>query len=190
MHTTSLPLLGRLQVRTDHVSWSEFVDLYAPVLYRWNLAAGMQPADAQEVVQEVLLFIHERLETFERRRQGAFRAWLRQITLNKTREFRRRRAIDGRVGVTDELDSHVDPSAEAAWASRYAEDLFHRACDMVRDEVEEKTWKMFMRVYVERQPPDAVAAEFRVSRNMVSVAQCRCLARVRRIIDRYLEEAP
>lgn len=190
MHTTSLPLLGRIRLRTDHASWTEFVDLYAPVLYRWNIASGMQPADAQEVVQDVLLFVHERLETFERRRQGAFRNWLRQVTINKTRELRRRRAIEGRVGASDALDALPDPKAEAAWATRYAEDLFRRACEMVRDHVDDKTWKIFMRVYVERQPPAAVATEFAVSRNMVYVAQCRCLARVRQIVDRYLDDAP
>lgn len=190
MHTTSLPLLGRIRLRTDHASWTEFVDLYAPVLYRWNVAAGMQPADAQEVVQDVLLFIHERLETFERRRPGAFRAWLRQVTINKTRELRRRQAIAGRVGASDDLDSLPDPKADAAWAARYAEDLFHRACEMVRPQVDDKTWRIFIRVYVERRPTAAVAKEFGVSRNMVSVAQCRCLARVRQIVDRYLDELP
>lgn len=191
MHTTSLLLLGRIRTRTDQISWSEFVDLYAPVLYRWNLAAGMQPADAQEIVQEVLLFVHERLDTFERRRPGAFRAWLRQVAVNKTRELRRRRALDARVGgARDDLDSLPDPKTEAAWSARYAEDLFHRACEMVQPDVENKTWRIFMRVYVDRQPPAAVAREFGVSRNMVYVAQCRCLARVRRIVDRYLDDAP
>lgn len=190
MQTTSLALLGRMRLRADHASWLEFVDLYAPVLYRWNVAGGLQAADAQEVVQDVLLFVHERLETFDRRRPGAFRTWLRQVTINKTRELRRRLLSERRVGVSDALDAMPDPKADAAWATRYAEDLFQRACEMVRAEVEDKTWRIFMRLYVERRPPAAVAAEFGVSRNMVSVAQCRCLARVRRLVDRYLDEMP
>jgi hypothetical protein len=59
-----------------------------------------------------------------------------------------------------------------------------------RDLVEDTTWKIFMRVYVDRQPPAAVAREFGVSRNKVYVAQCRCLARVRAIVDRYLDDSP
>lgn len=191
MHTTSLPLLGRMKARTDHVSWSEFVELYAPVLYRWNLAAGMQPADAQEIVQEVLLFVHERIDTFRRRRPGAFRTWLRKVAVNKSRELRRRRVLDDRIGGScADLDSLPDSRADAVWAARYAEDLFQRACEMVRPLVEDMTWRIFMRVFVERQPPAAVAAEFGVSRNMVYVAQCRCLAKVRRIVDRYLDDSP
>lgn len=191
MHTTSLLLLGRIRTRTDHISWSEFVDLYAPVLYRWNIAAGVQPADAQEIVQEVLLFVHERLDTFVRRRPGAFRAWLRQVAVNKTRELRRRRGLDDRVGAAcDDLDSLPDPGGIATWKARYAEDLFRRACEMVRPGVEDTTWRIFMRAYVDRQPPAAVAREFGVTRNMVYVAQCRCLARVRRIVDRYLDDSP
>ena len=191
MHTTSLPLLDKLRVRRDHVSWSEFVDLYAPVLYRWNLAAGMQPADAQEIVQEVLLFVHERLETFEWRRPGAFRTWLRRVTVNKTRALRRRKILEARVGTpADDIDSYPDPRLDASWAAHYAEDLFQRACEMVRPLVEDTTWKIFMRVYVDRQPPATVAREFGVSRNKVYVAQCRCLARVRAIVDRYLDDSP
>lgn len=190
MYTTSLPLLGRMQVRTDHVSWSEFVDLYAPVLYRWNVAAGLQPVDAQEVVQEVLLFVHERLDGFRRQRPGSFRAWLRKVAWHKTRELRRRRLLDDRVGESsDNLDSLVDPGSGSAWAAQYAEDLIARACEMVRPHVEDTTWRIFMRVYADRQPPVDVAREFGVSRNMVYVAQCRCLARVRQIVDRYVDDA-
>lgn len=191
MYTTSLPLLGRLGLGCDQESWTDFVDLYGPVLYRWNLRAGMQPSDAQEVVQEVLIFVYERINTFRWQRPGAFRAWLRQIMINKTRELRRRRSMEHRAGdPSDDLDTVGDPGAESAWAARYAEDLFQRACEMVRPLVENRTWQIFARVYLERQPPASVAEEFGISRNMVYVAQCRCLARVRAIVDRYLEDLP
>lgn len=191
MNTTSLALLGRLRLRSDHVSWSEFVDLYAPVLCRWNLTSGMQLADAQEVVQEVLLFVHERIDVFRHQRKGAFRAWLRQVTLNKKREFLRRRAAEqGTSGDAFDFDDLADPHAEAAWTAFYAEGLFERACEMVQPLVEDHTYRIFRRVYIDRQPPAAVASEFGVTRNMVYVAQCRCLTKVRGIIDRYLDDLP
>lgn len=190
MHTTSLPLLGRMRVRTDQASWAEFVDLYAPLLYRWNLAVGLQSADAQEVVQEVLLVVHQRLDGFERRHPGTFRAWLRAITLNKVRELRRRQRRDDRsMCGPDVLDELPDRRADFAWAERYAEDLFCRACEMVRPLVTDATWRMFMAAYVDRQPVERVARQFGVSRNAVYIAQCRCLSKVRLIVGNYLDDS-
>lgn len=190
MHTTSLSLLGRIRIRDDQASWKDFVQLYAPLLYRWNRTAGMQSADAQEVVQEVLLFVHERIGRFRWRRPGAFRAWLRAVTQNKARELRRRRRRDDRIGAaSDSLDGQPDPRSDFAWADRYAEDLLDRACEMARPFVDDKTWRVFMRVYREHVPAEAVAREFGITRNMVYVAQCRCLAKVRLIVGRYLDDA-
>lgn len=190
MHTTSLPLLGRMRVRTDQASWTEFVDLYAPLLYRWNVAVGLQPADAQEVVQEVLLVVHQRLDGFQRRHPGTFRAWLRAITLNKVRELRRRRRRDDRsASATDMLDGLPDQRADFAWAERYAEDLFRRACELARPQVNDTTWRMFLAAYVDRRPVEEVARQFGVTRNAVSIAQCRCLSKVRLIVGDYLDDS-
>lgn len=190
MHTTSLPLLGRMRLRSDEASWSEFVDLYAPLLYRWNVSAGLQPADAEEVVQEVLIVVHRRIDDFDRGRPGAFRAWLRAITLNKIREIRRLRRRDAAWtadgGAPELLPDH---GADFAWAERYAEDLFRRACELVRPLVTEATWKMFMAAYVEGLPVPAIARRFGVTKNAVYVAQCRCLAKVRQILGRYLDDS-
>lgn len=190
MHTTSAPLLGRIRIRTDHDSWTQFVRLYAPILYRWHAAAGLQHADAQEVVQEVLLFVHQRIHRFQRQRPGAFRSWLRAVSQNKVRERRRRKHLDdGVVSLADHLDSLQDPKAAGDWAARHAEAVFLRACEMIRESVEDTTWRIFMQVYTERRPADAVARDFGVSRNTVYVAQCRCLAKVRQIVARYLEDS-
>lgn len=191
MLTTSISLLDRLCLRIDEASWSEFVDLYAPVLCRWTLAAGVQLADAQEITQEVLVFVHQRLDRFRHQGKGAFRAWLKQATLNKIRELRRRRRVEAsHIESWEHLDALADPKAAAAWDVMYAEGIFQRACELVRPLVEERTWQIFERVYLDRRPAAAVALEFHVSRNMVYVAQCRCLAKVRRIVDRYLDDIP
>ena len=89
-----------------------------------------------------------------------------------------------------DFDDLADPHAEAAWTAFYAEGLFERACEMVQPLVEDHTYRIFRRVYIDRQPPAAVASEFGVTRNMVYVAQCRCLTKVRGIIDRYLDDLP
>ena len=192
MHTTSLPLIGRMRLDSDRESWVEFVDLYGPLLYRWNLSAGLQPADAQEIVQEVLLVVFQRLRQFERRHPGAFRAWLKSITAHKVRELRRRHAKrreEWSLESRDTIDAAVDSGSDFAWAERYAEDLFLRSCELARPLVAPATWAMFIAVYVERESVEAVASRFGVTRNAVYVAQCRCLAHVRSIVSRYLDDS-
>ncbi len=192
MHTTSLPLINRMRLDSDQASWNEFVDLYAPLLYRWNAAVGLQPADAQEVVQEVLLVVFQRLGQFERRHPGAFRGWLKQITAHKILNLRRRRSTrreDSSFEAVDALDTLPDHGADFAWAERYAEDLFARACDMVRPLVTPATWQMFVAAYVDHDPVESIARRFDVSPNAVYIAQCRCLSKVRGIVRGYLDDS-
>ncbi|PAY21294.1 hypothetical protein CKO51_01575 [Rhodopirellula sp. SM50] len=49
----SLPL--RLRDRGNHAAWSEFLQIYEPVIYRLARRRGLQDADARKIVQEVLL---------------------------------------------------------------------------------------------------------------------------------------
>lgn len=168
------------------------MDLYGPLLYRWNIAAGLQPADAQEVAQEVLLTVFQRVGRFERRHPGTFRAWLRTITANKVRELHRRRRQRRETSSADaslSIDSLPDQGADFAWGERYAEDLFRQACELVRPLVAGTTWQMFVAVYFDRQPVETIARRHGVSRNAVYIAQCRCLAKVRGIIERYLDDS-
>lgn len=192
MHTTSLPLINRMRLSSDQASWNEFVDLYAPLLYRWNAAVGLQPADAQEVVQEVLLVVFQRLGQFDRRHPGAFRGWLKSITTHKILDLRRRRSTrreDSSLEAVDTLETLPDHGADFAWAERYAEDLFTRACDMVRPHVAPATWQMFVACYVDHDPVDSIARRFGVSPNAVYIAQCRCLSKVRGIVRGYLDDS-
>lgn len=168
------------------------MELYAPLLYRWNVAVGLQPADAQEVVQEVLLVVFRRLGQFEHRHPGTFRAWLKSITANKIRELRARRSRrreDASMEAMAAIGTLPDDNADFAWAERYAEDLFARACELVRPLVTPTTWRIFTAVYIERVPVDTVAKRCGVSRNAVYIAQCRCLSKLRVIVEGYLDDS-
>src|SRR5437868_6432315 len=47
-------LLLRLRDARDGVAWSEFVEVYAPLVYGYARKQGLQDADAADVTQEVL----------------------------------------------------------------------------------------------------------------------------------------
>src|SRR5262249_48830287 len=85
---TSLTLLERVR-RRDQAAWERLVSLYTPLVYHWCLRHGLQPADAEEVSQEVFLAVARGIGDFRHDREGdSFRGWLRTITRNKVCDHR------------------------------------------------------------------------------------------------------
>ena len=54
---TRASLILRLPDARDVEAWDEFVAIYEPLVYRLARKQGLQHADAQELVQEVLLAV-------------------------------------------------------------------------------------------------------------------------------------
>src|SRR5947209_14012937 len=84
---TSVSLLERLAGRPTEDDWRRLLDLYQPLLRAWMTRAGVPPADADDLVQEVLLVVFREVGRFERRGPGAFRAWLRTILVHRMRDY-------------------------------------------------------------------------------------------------------
>ncbi len=51
---TRATLLLRLRDPHDEAAWTEFVDLYAPLVYGYARKQGLQDADAADLTQDVL----------------------------------------------------------------------------------------------------------------------------------------
>src|SRR5262245_46428727 len=93
--STSPSLLRRVaQGPTDQAACACFVERYAPRIYGWCRQWGLQEADAQDVTQDVLLLLAEKMRTFNYAPAGSFRGWLRALTHHAWLKFlaRRRRA--------------------------------------------------------------------------------------------------
>jgi RNA polymerase sigma-70 factor (ECF subfamily) len=106
-HRSSLTLLERAQ-RGDRGALDDLIARYLPRMQRW--ASGRLPqrardlADTQDLVQETVLQVVRKLDTFEVRGEGAFQAYLRQAILNRIREELRRA---NRRPSRSELDSQA-----------------------------------------------------------------------------------
>src|SRR2546423_720104 len=93
MDTTSDSLFDQLHGPDRAAAWPRFVRLYTPLLLHWVARQGFQPADAADLVQDVFVKLLHVLPEFERRGgKGRFRWWLKQIVMNQSHDFRRRRA--------------------------------------------------------------------------------------------------
>jgi RNA polymerase sigma-70 factor (ECF subfamily) len=186
MLDTSASLLDRLRHRPDDPAWRRLVDLYTPWIGQWVRRAGLQGPDADDLVQEVLSVLVRRLPEFEHNsRRGAFRAWLRSITVNCLRAFWRTRrprpvaaGAPDQAGVLDQLeDPHSDLSR--AWDQAHDTHVTRRLMQLVEPDFTPSTWQAFRRLVLDGAPAETVAAELSISVNAALIAKSRVLQRLR-----------
>jgi RNA polymerase sigma-70 factor, ECF subfamily len=182
---TSLTLLQRAQARQP-AAWERLVDLYAPLVLHWCRRAGLDDQDSADVFQEVFRSVAEHLAEFRRDRPGdTFRGWLRTITRNKVHDhFRRRQRQPAAAGGSDvqrQLLEVPDPVLEEADPSENAllTRQLHQALELIRPEVEERTWTAFWKVQMDGREPNEVAQELVITPAAVRKARYRVLERLR-----------
>src|SRR5689334_12894779 len=106
--TTRYSFLRKLSDPAAHEEWSEFQGVYAPTVYRYARTCGLQQADSSDVVQEVMLAVHQKsADWIPTNRPGSFRAWLATTTRQiAVRTIRKRE----RIRVTG--DKEIEPAAD------------------------------------------------------------------------------
>ena len=185
MSDTSASLLERLRSRPDEASWQRLVGLYTPLIQGWLCRHLLPHADVEDLVQEVLAVVVRELPRFEHRRPGAFRAWLRTITVHRLRDFwRARRYRPEATGASDflrKLDELEDPASGLSrlWDGEHDRHVVRRLLELIRPQFQPTTWQAFAGVMLEGQKPAAVARRLGISVNAVLLAKSRVLARLR-----------
>lgn len=193
---TRASLILRLTDRMDIEAWDEFVQLYGPVVYRLARRRGLQPADADDLVQEVFSVVARSVEQWlERVDRGSFLAWLLTIARNTTINFLTRRRHQ-RMGAGGEsaaaalaecADSKAEVSREVDL--EYRRRLFAVACERIQARVSESTWRAFWMTSVEQTSIEQAAAALQISVGNVYIARSRVMARLREIVQQYEERS-
>jgi RNA polymerase sigma-70 factor, ECF subfamily len=185
MNTTSLGLLERLKNAKSAASdWRRLQDLYLPLIHKWISHVPGLREESSDLAQEVLVVLFRELQSFERRRDGAFRAWLRQITANRIRAFCRARDKQAFVGLEagDLLLSQLeDPNSDVArqWERDHDQHVFQRLLAIVRPDFQPATWQAFTRFALDGLPAASVATELGMSESAVVQSKFRILKRLR-----------
>jgi RNA polymerase sigma-70 factor (ECF subfamily) len=184
MSSTSASLLERIRHDPAASQWQTLVELYDPLIRGWLKRQSVLASDADDLVQDVLTVVARRLKDFEHNgRTGAFRNWLRTVTVNCVRDFwrskKREHAATGQV--QELLDQLLDPSSGLSqnWDQEHDRYITKQLLARLRDEFEPTTWRAFERVALDGVPAAQVAAELGVTINSVFIAKSRILARLR-----------
>lgn len=193
MDTTSVSLLDRLRGSSpDDADWLRLQEIYLPLIRKWLGRVPGLGDEAADVAQDVFLVVVRAVPRFERRREGSFRAWLRQITVNKARSHlkRRRRApvagLDPAAGFLDRLE---DPGGDLAreWERDHDRHVFDKLVKVVRPDFQPATWAAFQRLVLDGQDAADVAVELGLTENAVLQAKYRVLKRLREEAGQLLE---
>ena len=113
MSITSNSLLMRLQTAASDADWRRLVDVYAPVVRGWLARYHLQPADADDLVQDVLGVLVRELPAFRHNgRTGAFRHWLRVVAVHRVRNFWRTKQSAPSPGLIDDLAQLEDAASD------------------------------------------------------------------------------
>jgi RNA polymerase sigma-70 factor, ECF subfamily len=187
MTATSATLLERLSDRSDSVAWRRLVDLYSPLINGWLCRRGVSAEDAEDLAQEVLEVVVREVARFRHNgRVGAFRTWLRTITINCLRQSLRSRSsrvqATGSPDIAAMLDQLEDLASNLSgrWDREHELHVLGRLLELIEPEFRPATWQAFRRQVIDGAPPEAVAAELGLTVNAVLIAKSRVLSRVRR----------
>ncbi|MFN0021299.1 MAG: RNA polymerase sigma factor [Pirellulaceae bacterium] len=185
-HETSLSLLDRLCQAPDAQSWDRLVTAYSPLLKSWIGRYEVQPADADDLVQDVLLVVMRELPSFRHNQQrGAFRTWLRRIVVNRLRNFwrSRGRAVEHGGELMGRLDELEDPRSAGSqlWDQEHDRHLALQLLALLEGRFTESTRAAFRRLVLENADADQVAAELGLSLNAVFTAKSRVLRELRQL---------
>jgi RNA polymerase sigma-70 factor, ECF subfamily len=187
MSPTSVSLLERLRLRPDGAAWEQLVALYTPLIRGWLRRHALQSSDADDLVQDVLTVVVRELSNFHHNQQrGAFRSWLRNITVNRLRTFWRSRkyrpVATGDSAFGKMLDQLADPDSSLSrqWDEEHDHHVLRRLLEMIEPEFTPSTRDAFRQVALEGRAEEAVAAELGMSVNAVFIAKSRVLSRLRR----------
>lgn len=191
--TTRASLIGRLSDPEDVVAWSEFVEIYAPLVYRLARRMGLQAADADDLVQEVLASVSRSIAKWLMRSdRGRFRAWLfrtaRNAAINHLTRRRYRPLAVGGGQAVDQLSLIAVCDTDSV-EIEYQRELFRWASQRVHKQVAEPTWKAFWKTSIEGQPAAVVAHELEMTVGAVYIARSRVMARIRTYINTFVEES-
>jgi RNA polymerase sigma-70 factor (ECF subfamily) len=186
---TSASLLRRVQhAGGDQAAWDDFVRRYGPRIDSWCRHWRLQESDAQDVTQEVLLRLVQKLRHFEYDPARSFRGWLKTIVHHAWQDFLEKR---GRAGLGSG-DSDVWEGLHSVEArddlERQLEAVFDRevleeAMERVRRRVAPHTWEAFRLLTFEGLSGAEAAPRVGMQVTMVYVAKSKVQKMLREEID-------
>lgn len=180
----------------DQAAWQEFVEAYEPFLYGFARKHGMQDADANELVQLVLLAVAKHVRkwqpTDEHQSRPPFRAWLTTVARNQLiNHWKASRGV-GQGGTTNLRRLHDQVAVGASNPQdeqiAYRREVLQYCAARVKQEVQSQTWQAFWATTAQGMTCSEAADELGMKLGSVYAARTRVIARLRAEATRLVNE--
>ncbi len=193
--TTKKSLLARVRAG-DNVSWNEFYATYRPLIFLCGRDCGLTHDENEELVQLVMCEIFQKdilgkynpdevppdVTFHYDPSRGRFRHYFKAIVRNQALKLYRKRKdildIDSLPEIADEA------RFDSVWDEEWRRHLFTQALDELRNQVQPITFSAFEMYAIQEHPVKKVADFLQLSVNSVYVAKNRCIAALKKIIEK------
>lgn len=186
-------LLANIRSLENREAWSDFVQIYRPVIYRMARRRGMQDADAQDLAQEVLVRISKAIDRWQPREGVRFRHWLRKVASNAivtaVTQSQPLGIVDGSaadqiLAETPEVSTAKSELHDECFRERYL-----RAATIVKVDVSPVTWAAFELTVVQGNSCEEAAESLGKSLGTIYAARSRILKRLQIEVQRLEGDA-
>jgi len=189
---TRASLILRLPDAADVAAWDECVAVYGPLVFRLARRRGLQPADADDLVQEVFAAAARQVgDWLQRPDRGKFRAWLLRIARNIAINLLTRRPHGGVGAGGEEAGDRLASLPAAAddlshtFELEYRREIFRWAAEQVRPSVAEATWVAFTLTHLDGISPAEAAHRLGTTVGNVYIARSRVMSRLRELVQQF-----
>ena len=188
MLPTSQSLLARARQSADVSAWTELHALYHPLIQSWLKRLSAPVSNIDDLTQDVLMVVMRNLSDFEHnQRTGAFRNWLRCVTVNCLRDFRKQNRLQPRSdGGTQfsqtlaELEDSDSPLGEQ-WNREHDQFVVDSVLRQIKNDFEPQSWAAFEMLTLQEMSADEVARQLNMNRNAVYAVKSRVMTRLRQL---------
>ena len=195
MDHTRLSLIQNLG-DSDSDRWHEFDQIYRPLISNWLRRYAIQANDAEDISQEVMTTVATRIDDFDHNgRVGAFRNWLRTITVNVSRRYfekanRRPRPAGSDSAFQEMLGQLEDPHSNLSSEFNREHDQYVLAglLNAVSSQFQPETIKTFRLHVLEGVSANDVADRLGTTAHSVYMAKSRVLRSLREIAADWIDD--
>ena len=195
MESTRLSLLTQASSGSDR-AWAQMLEVYQPLVYGWLRRHEVAHHDAEELTQDVLSVVVKELPQFSHSgNKGAFRHWLRQITVNRARGFWRsgkiRPSATGETRFLQMVEQLADDNSTLSqrWDREHDQHVLRELLKRMESEFAPGTLTAFHRQVFDGATADDVAVELGITVGAAYSAKSRVLRKLRQAAEGLVDEA-
>jgi RNA polymerase sigma factor (sigma-70 family) len=182
---TRQSLLSRLKNWNDQESWKVFFDTYWKLIYTAAVKAGLNDAEAQDVVQDTVISVLKSMPTFEYdSKKGSFKGWLLRLTNWRITDQVRKRQRNIEPN-SSEVDVALNPEAlealapsvplelETIWEEEWERNLLEAATERAKKKIDPEQYQIFDLHVLKNWPVIKVARFLKVNPGKVYLTKHR-----------------